>query len=168
MPPWRILSPAAALLLAALGGCSQLPAGLAAAVEPASDAEPAETPVAVRPTEPARPANPDRTPASPGVYGPPADIRQAVIAASAPRAPRRPLHETRELIGLDRSDLQSRLGTPTVKRSDAPAEIWQYRTPVCVLDLVLYRDGASFRVAHAEMRPRNGRQVATSACLASL
>src|SRR5260221_5762501 len=56
-----------------------------------------------------------------------------------------PLKDTRELIGLERGDVEARLGPPALRRRDAPAEIWQYRSPLCVLDLFLYRDGAATR-----------------------
>jgi hypothetical protein len=35
------------------------------------------------------------------------------------------------------------LGTPAMKRSEAPAEIWQYRAPSCVLDVYFYENDKS-------------------------
>lgn len=35
------------------------------------------------------------------------------------------------------------LGTPAMKRSEAPAEIWQYRSPSCVLDVYFYANDKS-------------------------
>jgi len=35
------------------------------------------------------------------------------------------------------------LGTPAMKRSEAPAEIWQYRAPSCALDVYFYDNDKS-------------------------
>lgn len=35
------------------------------------------------------------------------------------------------------------LGTPAAKRSEAPAEVWQYRAPRCVLDVYFYENDKS-------------------------
>jgi len=86
--------------------------------------------------------------------------------AAAPTRP--PLKDVRELIGLERDQVQARLGDPAMRRRDAPAEIWQYRSPLCVLDVFLYRDGAAMRVTNAELRPRDGRELPAATCLASL
>src|SRR5471032_694712 len=62
----------------------------------------------------------------------------AMVATINPGTIRpQPPKDTRELIGLERSEVEARLGTPALRRRDAPAEIWQYRSPLCVLDLFL-------------------------------
>lgn len=67
----------------------------------------------------------------------------ALLAACAPgaggagglaAAPRDPAI----LIGLDAAGLEAMLGAPELKRREPPAEMWQYRTETCVLDLYLY------------------------------
>jgi hypothetical protein len=83
-------------------------------------------------------------------------------------ATRPPLTDVSELIGLERQQLQARLGDPALRRRDAPAEIWQYRSSLCVLDLFLYRDGQAVRVTNAEVRPRDGRELPAATCLSSL
>ncbi|MBI3512553.1 MAG: hypothetical protein HY060_00510 [Proteobacteria bacterium] len=92
----------------------------------------------------------------------------AVVASAAPALVRPPLKDVRELIGLERHELQARLGDPALRRRDAPAEIWQYRSPLCVLDLFLYREGPGMRVTTAEVRPRDGRELPATTCLSSL
>ena len=87
-------------------------------------------------------------------------------SATAPARP--PLKDVRELIGLEREQIQARLGDPALRRRDAPAEIWQYRSPLCVLDVFLYRDGTAMRVTSAELRPRDGRELPAATCLSSL
>jgi hypothetical protein len=92
----------------------------------------------------------------------------APALAMAPAATRAPLKDVRELIGLERHEIQARLGDPALRRRDAPAEIWQYRSPLCVLDVFLYRDGPAMRVTNAELRPRDGRELPATTCLSSL
>jgi hypothetical protein len=91
-----------------------------------------------------------------------------VVAAAPPGALRPPLKDVRELVGLQSHELQARLGDPSLRRRDAPAEIWQYRSTLCVLDVFLYRDGQAMRVTTAEVRPRDGRELPAGTCLSSL
>lgn len=99
---------------------------------------------------------------------PPAEPPPITTASVAPGQSRAPLNDVRELIGLAPNELQARLGDPALRRRDAPAEIWQYRSPLCVLDLFLYREGAATRVTNAELRPRDGRELPAATCLSSL
>ncbi len=73
------------------------------------------------------------------------------------------------LSGLDQGQVVNLLGPPPFKRKDNPAEIWQYRAPACVLDLVLYRAGksGSFRVRHFEARGRGKNGVSEKDCFHS-
>ena len=59
------------------------------------------------------------------------------------------------LTGLEPNELLSLLGEPNLRRSDPPAELWQYRDAGCVLELYLYRDGDAYRVVRAETRGRS-------------
>ena len=67
--------------------------------------------------------------------------------AAAPAA-----FDTTGLSGLSAAQLVARYGKPDFRRSDPPAQLWQYRRAGCVLDVFLYRDAGVFRVAHAEAR----------------
>lgn len=88
-------------------------------------------------------------------------------SASLPRAAAPALHTTSELVGLESTMVEQRLGSPALRRRDAPAELWQYRSPVCVMDVFLYSDGRSFKVMHVELHPRSPEQIPAPACLAS-
>jgi len=70
------------------------------------------------------------------------------------------------LSGLDRDQVSELLGTAPFKRKDDPAEIWQYRTDHCALDIFLYRDGqgSAFRVRHFETRVRGGQVITEKDC----
>ncbi len=56
-------------------------------------------------------------------------------------------------MGYSEAGLEGLFGAPTFLRRDPPAELWQYHTDACVLDLFLYEDVAgSYLVDHIEFR----------------
>jgi hypothetical protein len=69
--------------------------------------------------------------------------------------------------GMSAAEIGGLLGKPSFQRKDAAAEIWQYYGPssACVLDLFIYPDQATLRVAHAELRSRGTGSSAASVCL---
>jgi len=74
------------------------------------------------------------------------------------------------LMGLTGDDLKALLGAPRFVRRDRPAEIWQYGTDTCVLDLFLYAGdkGGPHRVSHFEFRGRTVAGVAPADCYRQL
>ena len=84
----------------------------------------------------------------------------------APKAYPPPSH----LAGLYGDQVIDMLGPPGFKRKDDPAQIWQYRTKVCALDLFLYRaeDGSPYRVRHFEARSRGKETVSARDCFVGL
>lgn len=70
--------------------------------------------------------------------------------------------------GLTGEEVQARLGEPSFRRRDPPAEIWQYYGPGCVLDLFLYDENGARKVAYAEVRQRDSLLASGSDCLGSL
>jgi hypothetical protein len=91
----------------------------------------------------------------------------AAQIASVPRAAAPALHAASELVGIESTMVEQRLGSPALRRRDAPAELWQYRSPFCVMDVFLYSDGRSSKVMHVELHPRSAEQIPAPACLAS-
>lgn len=75
-----------------------------------------------------------------------------------------------QLMGLSGDQLKSLLGLPSFVRRDPPAEIWQYGTATCVLDLFLYAEGKDgpHRVSHFEFRGRSVEGVAPADCYRQL
>lgn len=70
--------------------------------------------------------------------------------------------------GLDQKDILATLGKPSFLRREAPAEVWQYYGPGCILDLFIYEDNGARRVVHAELRGRSSGEAAEPACLSHL
>ena len=85
-----------------------------------------------------------------------AALTPADLAYRTPQ-PARPHFALAEMASLhDMSDRQlvQRLGEPDFTRRDPPAEIWQYRSASCVLDVFLYPGDSGLKVAHATTRNR--------------
>ena len=88
---------------------------------------------------------------------PPAAQQSApALTAAAPMQPatmRRPILPA--LAGLSAAEVVGLFGEPAFRRTEPPAELWQYRSADCVLDLFLYSDPSGMRVLHSETRERN-------------
>ena len=96
------------------------------------------------------------TAARPEEYGTPSATEHPAIAEPA------------RLIGLKAAEIADLLGAPSFRRKDNPAEIWQYRTQSCFVDVFLYADkagGEIYAVAHVEARPRRTEPVTKQDCL---
>ena len=89
-------------------------------------------------------------------------------------APFAPPDDPKALIGHSGREVAGWLGEPQLKRRDPPAQMWQYRTPACVVDFFLYgatasngatQDDAALSVSHVEVRPREAN---ARACLSAI
>ncbi len=134
---WR-LRVAACALLATLAGCAEV-------------AEREEVPVADQGT-PTEIAPLPAGPFSPIIYNGVAPI------------PIEPVNDDPEqLLGMTSDSLSDILGEPDVVRRDGGAEVWQYRSEACVLDLFLY--GGMKQVEHVDLRDRgDATEVMVRAC----
>jgi len=88
-------------------------------------------------------------------------LRARAALTPLPQGPRprgsRPPDPAAELIGLPDELLARHLGAPSLVRRDGPAQVWQYASGACVLDVFLYSDGQRFHVEHVQIRdPRDG------------
>jgi len=88
---------------------------------------------------------------------------RAAIALPAEPAMARP-PAAQPLTGLSAAEVVALLGEPDFRRAEPPAELWQYRSADCVLDLFLYGDAAGARVVHSETRDRSLIQAGASHC----
>lgn len=137
---WR-LSVAAGTLLAALAGCAEV----------AEQAAREEVPVADQGT----PAEIPPLPAGP--FSP-------IIYNGVAPVPVEPVNDDPEqLLGMTSDSLGDILGVPDVVRREGAAEVWQYRSESCVLDLFLY--GGMKQVEHVDLRDRgDATDVMVRAC----
>lgn len=58
------------------------------------------------------------------------------------------------LKGLAPEQVTALIGDPDLRRIDPPAEIWQYRSADCVLELYFYDSGTTSRMVYAEAHSR--------------
>ena len=105
-------------------------------------------------------------------------VAAAVLAAALlsgcalspqPPAPAAPQGATRPdpagMIGADAVALQRLFGPPRLVRRDAPAELWQYQTRDCVVDLFLYQEKDGLRLAYLEARTGAALVTAPRPCV---
>jgi hypothetical protein len=96
---------------------------------------------------------------TPTAQAPPDDVRIASLASSS---------EFTTLGGISSAAVKRLLGEPDLRRQEPPAEIWQYRSADCVLEVFLYRDQGQYRVAYAETHDRGLVRVSQSSCYVSI
>ena len=70
------------------------------------------------------------------------------------------------LQNLNSNQVLDLLGTPNFKRTDKPAEVWQYSANSCTLDLFLYEnlDTDVRSVVHYEVRLKPGQIITKNQC----
>jgi hypothetical protein len=122
----------------------------------------ADLPAATATAQPAVDPAPDRT----AVAAAPADgdVTPENVTSFESAEPADP----DEVMGLDRSEVQALLGEPGLVRHESPAEVWQYQSGGCVLDLFLYEDAAEFEVVYIEARTGQAITAATDSCLGAV
>lgn len=102
-----------------------------------------------------------KTAVAPG--GAPAGSAWRELPGEATKAdPRSPIGPT--LVGLASRDVEGMFGRPRFVRRDGPAQIWQYGTDRCTLNVYFYHEGAGLKVRHAEFRERSADLVASGGC----
>lgn len=117
--------------------------------------ESAAAPAAPEPAEAAPPA-----PQEEQVAALPRPVLDAEAIAAAP--------DPAGLVGKAPTVVQATFGDATLRRREPPAEVWQYRTGACVLDLVFYPEGAAgaLQVAHVALRPVDAPAIDGKTCAA--
>jgi hypothetical protein len=90
----------------------------------------------------------------------------AVVAPAGLPAPHQPAPLPADLTGLGAAEVLALLGSPDFRRSEPPAELWQYRAAGCILDVFLYRDSGGYRVVHSETRQRRPIVATGNGCSA--
>jgi hypothetical protein len=108
-------------------------------------------------------------PAPPVAVAP--DTTRTAEAPAAPEAPTAEpavarVPELPALTGMGPAELAALLGEPDFRRSEPPAELWQYRSADCVLDVFLYADGDGYRVLRSATRDRHAAPTTIERCKA--
>jgi len=71
-----------------------------------------------------------------------------------------------KVLGLKPHDVQELLGMPKLVRRDDPAEVWQYRSSACVLDVFLYpEETGAQQVRYLEARTVAAEPARTDECV---
>jgi hypothetical protein len=117
-------------------------------------------------SEPAEAQQPDTLPKQTPLVATPAVAHGDAIMPTAIRLTGDP----KELVGLDHTALRRALGRPAQVRNEVTAQVWQYVTGDCVVDLYLYDNDetGALKVTYVEARSRSAEQTPTSRCLKSL
>jgi hypothetical protein len=93
---------------------------------------------------------------------------EATAGGGGGAAEARPPETAVTLVGLDPGAVHDLLGTPLRSRRDSPAEVWQYLSEACVVDLFLYEEAGGYRVTFYEARTIAGEDTQPAPCLAAL
>ncbi|HWK46762.1 MAG TPA: hypothetical protein VNT30_18725 [Stellaceae bacterium] len=99
---------------------------------------------------------------------PTSQARAALPSPVASAASRDVAAKVAALVNLTRDDLTATFGQPDFTRADPPAEIWQYRSASCVLDVFFYPEGSDMRVSYAATHSRGLIKIAENACFPGL
>lgn len=70
-----------------------------------------------------------------------------------------------KVLGLKPHDVQELLGMPKLVRRDDPAEVWQYRSDACVLDVFIYPVATGAQVRYLEARTVAAEPALTDECV---
>jgi hypothetical protein len=76
--------------------------------------------------------------------------------------------DPKELLGLDHAAVRRVLGDPARVRNEMTAQVWQYVTGDCVVDLYLYDQEGGLKVTYVEARSHTAETAPTGRCLKSL
>jgi hypothetical protein len=108
-----------------------------------------------------------RTPSPPLAIVGPAIAIIALLSGCQGSAPPDPIHSA-SILGLDGGAVRKLLGEPGLIRREEPAEVWQYRTASCVLDVVLYDQASGARVVYTEARTPTAEPTQADPCLSDV
>jgi len=92
--------------------------------------------------------------------------RNAGLAAPAPSGQANMLSpKLARLHNKSIAEVQAIVGNPDFRRVEPPAELWQYRSRECVVDLFFYGAEDDRRVVHIDSRSRDPARVVGERCV---
>ncbi|MGO1118592.1 hypothetical protein ACTL6U_07805 [Rhodovibrionaceae bacterium A322] len=168
------------LVLAVLSGCQTL-----SPEKPAPVVSEGPTPAPLKPLEDARLRPEGPSPARPADFGVQESAATALEAVETAALPPDDLEEEipdqqaavtevdlkaegpQALVGRDQEWIEGQLGSPTLQEVRAPARVWSYNAPDCVISLFFYPKvaGGSFTVLTYEVAPEASDPEADKQCL---
>ncbi len=95
-------------------------------------------------------------------------VATGVVTTTAAVSPAETNNNPQQLLGLAGTVVALQLGVPSLIRRDGTAEIWQYKTTACILDVFLYASGDEQIVRHVELRNRNAGNEPHQRCFTDL
>jgi hypothetical protein len=101
------------------------------------------------------------------IVGPAIAIVALLSGCQATSPPPDPVHSA-SILGLDSGAVRKLLGEPGLIRREEPAEVWQYRTASCVLDVVMYDQASGPRVVYTEARTPTAEPTQADPCLSDV
>ncbi len=101
------------------------------------------------------------------IVGPAIAIIALLSGCQATPPPPDPVRSA-SILGLDSGAVRKLLGEPGLIRREEPAEVWQYRTASCVLDVVLYDQASGPRVVYTEARTPTAEPTQADPCLSDV
>ncbi len=90
------------------------------------------------------------------------ESKPAVAAPQAAATPTSP--KLARFHDMKAAEVEALVGDPDFRRVEPPAELWQYRTAECVVDLFFYGDTNDRRVVHADSRSRDPASGSDGRC----
>ncbi len=159
--PARAGTVALALSLLILSAC-----GAPGSIARKNESQPPST--MVEPSSKTLPSRAELDPLTPErVLEPPAAPDQKTV-----RAPLAPINDDPDqLMGLTPRTVSYLLGPPSLLRTETPAQVWQYTTADCVLDIYLYAEDETpdrSRVTYYEIRRTDSLRGSARACFADI
>lgn len=85
----------------------------------------------------------------------PAEKTPATVKPPEQTAAIPPSADLTRLHDMKAPEVEALVGSPDFRRVEPPAELWQYRTANCVVDLFFYGKDDDRRVVHEDARPRD-------------
>jgi hypothetical protein len=74
-----------------------------------------------------------------------------------------------DIKGHPPTEVRYRLGAPSLTRREPPAEVWQYSSSACVIDVVFYpTPGGSLSAEWLDSRTLDGSPIDKNACLKTI
>jgi hypothetical protein len=88
-----------------------------------------------------------------------------VAGAGLPPLARTVSQDPERLVGLSPNEVNEVLGTPSLRRKENKAELWQFAQGPCILDLHLYPESDGLKVGKYLVRGSRGAKVEAKTCL---